>query len=1272
METSGENDKMKEFDEIFDMLNDDFLTEPSGKTSAPERQSADAAETAEKDDPLKSFDDILGMLDDVPMDRPASPDRSTNAASAPPQKPSSQGADVAQQTTPLASSSGRGVDPLAEFDEIFDMLDDTPTATKEPSSNNIKTSRPPSQATASTKNEPNDPLKDFDDIFDMLNDVNDAEHSAAKEKEKPAESKKVDARPEGASDQIDNVLFGILGDLIDSKYENQSIRIRQEDIEKGRSQMLQDEATQAGATAAAAAAAAGRGRGAVPRGRAGVTSVRGRGGERVASGDRGRGARGMRGVRGGVVRGQRGGSMRGVRGGGVGVSSRAGSTSSSADALAELDALLANEGKKSRDPGPMDKQDTIASMLDDVMISNYANKRRSNMLVAAEKNESTDGEELDLDKELALLTAAMDDTLAKRSSEKANEAQKLAAEMKAKREADERRRQEEERQWREEQEARRLAEEDARQKAEQEQKRREQEMLAREEELKRREEELRRMEEEALRQLEEEERRRQEEEVRRREEEERRRREEEELRSKQEEEEARKMAEEARARLAAEKKRQEEERQRQVEEEQQRLREEIERKDAARKRALEELARRREEAEQRRKEEEERRRAEEARRIAEEERRKQEERERIEKELAVARAAAKAMQELERERIEKEELRRAQDEAERQMWLQKIAAKTSGGVSSYSSVPDATDLLERYTDPAVPSYGNLPEADDFGLTKDTINEMRATPSWDIRASEFTMSDRLGTGTFGSVYKGLYKNREVAVKKMNCQRFDSNFLVQVKQDMALFVSLEHPNIVQTLGLCTEGTISCLTEFIHGVPLYGFLRSPAASTLSTESCIEICRGIANGLLYLHQNDIVHRSLKSKNVMMTDDNTPKLRDFAFHPIKDQVAASGAISAPHYSAPEALAQIGQAAGSAPPLGPEGDVYSFGCVVWEVFTHELPMGDMMPRQVVKSILVGERPPLVPEIPVVYQRMITACWQPAGSQRPTMDKVARIASTPIETIMRYEPTNALPAPTQRVSAPASTSSTYMPSPSSGISSSSSPLRSQQPSSSIRSAASFTPVGRSQAVFKSESGNFSDAETQRVHQVLLRLLDLLTSPYAQSQVKALKALANLAPNLSNAEAVRESKVIPVSVRLYQDGVQEVVEALLAAIYAVCSRPELCLQAMEAGAMGMAVSCTQNSNDVITLNAAKVITKMGEQGDSYRMELRRCGAVPALIKLLESFSEYSRLQALWALSVLFEDAQSQEQFMTERGLKLVLRLVHSNNPGIVLRYEWKQED
>ncbi|KAG5522828.1 hypothetical protein RHGRI_034843 [Rhododendron griersonianum] len=196
---------------------------------------------------------------------------------------------------------------------------------------------------------------------------------------------------------------------------------------------------------------------------------------------------------------------------------------------------------------------------------------------------------------------------------------------------------------------------------------------------------------------------------------------------------------------------------------------------------------------------------------------------------------------------------------------------------------------------------------------------------------------IGDGSFGLVYKASLPTATVAVKKLSPDAFQG--FREFQAEMETLSKLKHPNIVTILGYCATGSDRLLIyEYIEKGSLDQWLldtTSEAARSrppLSWETRVNIIRGVASGLAYMHNlatPPIIHRDIKASNVLLDNDFEPHIADFGLarriegthSHVSTQVAGTMGYMPPEYIQGATMATA------------MGDVYSFGILMLEIST---------------------------------------------------------------------------------------------------------------------------------------------------------------------------------------------------------------------------------------------------------------------------------------------------------------------------------------------------
>lgn len=305
-----------------------------------------------------------------------------------------------------------------------------------------------------------------------------------------------------------------------------------------------------------------------------------------------------------------------------------------------------------------------------------------------------------------------------------------------------------------------------------------------------------------------------------------------------------------------------------------------------------------------------------------------------------------------------------------------------------------------------------------GAFKTTKNEKGSVVVMDYNLLEsstnnFGESEILGVGGFGCVYKArLDDNLHVAVKRLDGGSQDA--IKEFQTEVDLLSKIHHPNIITLLGYCVHDETKLLVyELMDNGSLETQLHGPSSgSNLTWHSRMKIALDTARGLEYLHENckpSVIHRDLKSSNILLDSSFNAKLSDFGLAIMdgaqnKNNIKLSGTLG---YVAPEYLLD-GK-------LTDKSDVYAFGVVLLELLLGRRPVEKLAESQC-QSIVTWAMPQLtdrskLPNIvdPVIrytmdlkhlYQVAAVAvlCVQPEPSYRPLITDVLHslIPLVPVE------------------------------------------------------------------------------------------------------------------------------------------------------------------------------------------------------------------------------------------------------------------------------------
>ncbi|KAG7968704.1 hypothetical protein I3843_08G167600 [Carya illinoinensis] len=251
---------------------------------------------------------------------------------------------------------------------------------------------------------------------------------------------------------------------------------------------------------------------------------------------------------------------------------------------------------------------------------------------------------------------------------------------------------------------------------------------------------------------------------------------------------------------------------------------------------------------------------------------------------------------------------------------------------------------------------------------------------EIRWEDLDIGERIGLGSYGEVYRADLNGTEVAVKKFLDQDFSGAALAEFKSEVRIMRTLRHPNVVLFMGAVTRPpNLSIITEFLPRGSLYRIIHRPH-SQIDEKRRIKMALDVASGMNCLHTSrpTIVHRDLKSPNLLVDKNWNVKVCDFGLSRLKHHTFLSSKSTAgtPEWMAPEVLRNENS--------NEKCDVYSFGIILWELATLRLPWSGMNPMQVVGAVGFQNRRLDIPkEVDPVVARIIWECWQTDPNLRPS-------------------------------------------------------------------------------------------------------------------------------------------------------------------------------------------------------------------------------------------------------------------------------------------------
>eukprot|EP00727_Mastigamoeba_balamuthi_P003259 m51a1_g12930 putative protein kinase (323) ;mRNA; r:1695-2941 len=255
--------------------------------------------------------------------------------------------------------------------------------------------------------------------------------------------------------------------------------------------------------------------------------------------------------------------------------------------------------------------------------------------------------------------------------------------------------------------------------------------------------------------------------------------------------------------------------------------------------------------------------------------------------------------------------------------------------------------------------------------------------WEIPYAELELGKKMGEGTFGIVYRGRWRGTPVAIKMLK-SNVTAHVLRDFKAEVGLMGRMRHPNVVLFLGACTmSASQTIVSEFLEGSSLYEMLHEKGRKP-DLKLILRLTRQAAYGLNYLHLSGIVHRDLKSANLLLSDHGpnpVAKLCDFGLSCLRPEDGSMfEQVGSPLWMAPELLLKK--------PYTEKVDIFALAIVVWEMLTCTLPYAGFKYEDLITKVAQqGYRPQLPSSVPKNLGYLMRACWDADPLRRPNCAQV---------------------------------------------------------------------------------------------------------------------------------------------------------------------------------------------------------------------------------------------------------------------------------------------
>nr|XP_022344962.1 kinase suppressor of Ras 2-like isoform X1 [Crassostrea virginica] len=270
--------------------------------------------------------------------------------------------------------------------------------------------------------------------------------------------------------------------------------------------------------------------------------------------------------------------------------------------------------------------------------------------------------------------------------------------------------------------------------------------------------------------------------------------------------------------------------------------------------------------------------------------------------------------------------------------------------------------------------------------------------WDIPFEQLKLMDKIGTGRFGTVYKGTWHG-QVAIKMLHMDPDSDNNQAQLsafKLEVAMLKNTRHENLLLFMGACMKPPhLAIVTSYCSGQTLYTYVRTNAREKFNMNKTIMIAQQIAQGMGYLHARGIIHKDLKTKNIFL-ENGKVVITDFGLFSVTKICHGNRKGDWLHispgwlcYLSPEVIRCLHSGRSKVDlPFSEKSDIYAFGTIWYELLVGDWPFRNQPPECIIWQVGRGIKQSLgsvmaSKEVKDIFR----ICWSYKHSDRPEFNQL---------------------------------------------------------------------------------------------------------------------------------------------------------------------------------------------------------------------------------------------------------------------------------------------
>ncbi|KAJ5714897.1 Cytokinesis protein sepH [Penicillium malachiteum] len=282
--------------------------------------------------------------------------------------------------------------------------------------------------------------------------------------------------------------------------------------------------------------------------------------------------------------------------------------------------------------------------------------------------------------------------------------------------------------------------------------------------------------------------------------------------------------------------------------------------------------------------------------------------------------------------------------------------------------------------PRLTRAGTSPTKRDEKPKEDKVLKSSAQDVAELK--DYQLGDCLGKGAFGSVYRALNWNtgETVAVKQIKLVDLPTSELRVIMLEIDLLKNLDHPNIVKYHGFVKSvETLNIILEYCENGSLHSIAKNFGRFP---ENLVGLYMSqVLHGLLYLHEQGVIHRDIKGANILTTKEGLVKLADFGVASRTTGLSVSSVVGTPYWMAPEVIELTGASTAS--------DIWSLGCTVIELLEGKPPYHHLQPMPALFRIVNDDHPPLPQGASPAVKDFLMQCFQKDPNLRVSAKKLLK-------------------------------------------------------------------------------------------------------------------------------------------------------------------------------------------------------------------------------------------------------------------------------------------